>query len=141
MNKVRAIASESGLVNLPDGASASLVTTECVYTDNLTAPIEKGQKVGVVEIYIAGDLYRTVDLVAASDISEGWFLSDFGISNLQTVIIGAVLFIAIVFAVTILVLRAHNKRRSSARRKAKLAEEARLRLEREEDLRKRNWNF
>ena len=141
VNKVRAIASESGLVNLPDGASASLVTTECVYTDNLTAPIEKGQKVGVVEIYIAGDLYRTVDLVAASDISEGWFLSDFGISNLQTVIIGAVLFIAIVFAVTILVLRAHNKRRSSARRKAKLAEEARLRLEREEDLRKRNWNF
>ena len=55
MNKVRAIASEAGLVNLPDGASASLVTTECVYTDNLTAPIEKGQKVGVVEIYIAGD--------------------------------------------------------------------------------------
>ena len=141
VNKVRAIASEAGLVNLPDGASASLVTTECVYTDNLTAPIEKGQKVGVVEIYIAGDLYRTVDLVAASDISEGWFLSDFGISNLQTVIIGAVLFIVIVFAITILVLRAHNKRRRSARRKAKLAEEARLRLEREEDLRKRNWNF
>ena len=52
-----------------------------------------------------------------------------------------VLFIVIVFAITILVLRAHNKRRRSARRKAKLAEEARLRLEREEDLRKRNWNF
>ncbi len=52
---------------------------------------------------MAGETSGTVDLVAASDISEGWFLSDFGISNLQTVIIGAVLFIAIVFAVTILV--------------------------------------
>ena len=46
VNKVRAIASESGLVNLPDGASASLVTTECVYTDNLTGAHRERSKVG-----------------------------------------------------------------------------------------------
>lgn len=141
VNKVKAVAAEDGFVNLPEGASASLVTTECVYTDNLTAPIKKGQKVGIAEIYIAGDLYRIVDLVAASDVAKGWFLSDLGISNFQTVIIVTILFFIVAFAVTVLILRVYNKRVRLARRKTRLAEEARDRFEREEDLRKRNWNF
>ena len=96
---------------------------------------------GIVEIYIAGDLYRTVDLVAASDVAKGWFLSNLGISNFQTVIIVTILFLIVAFVVTVLILRAYNKRVRLARRKARLAEEARVRFEREEDLRKRNWNF
>lgn len=141
VNKVKAAAAEDGYVNLPEGASASLVTTECVYTDNLKAPIKKGQKIGVVEIYIAGDMYRTVDLVAAADVKPGWFLSKYGISNLQTVILGIVLFLILSFIITIFILRAYNKRKRLARRKAMLEKEARRHMEREEDLRKRNWNF
>lgn len=140
-NKVKAVAAESGYVNLPEGASASLVTTECIYSDNLTAPIEKGQKVGVVEIYIAGDLSRTIDLVAASDVKEGWFLSKFGVTNLQTVIVGSVLFLIVAFILTVIVLRTINKRRRNRRRKEKLLKEARRQLEREEDLKKRNWPY
>ncbi|MBS5335405.1 MAG: D-alanyl-D-alanine carboxypeptidase family protein [Anaerovoracaceae bacterium] len=141
VNKVKAAAAEDGYVNLPEGASASLVTTECVYTDNLKAPIKKGQKIGVIEIYIAGDMYRTVDLIAASDVKTGWFLSKYGISNLQTVILGIVLFLILSFIITIFALRAYNKKKRLARRKAMLEAEARRHMEREEDLRKRNWNF
>ena len=141
VNKVKAAAAEDGYVNLPEGASASLVTTKCVYTDNLKAPIKKGQKIGVVEVYIAGDMYRTVDLVADSDVKPGWFLSKYGISNLQTVILGVVLFLILSFIIMIFVLRAYNKRKRLARRKAMLEAEARRHMEREEDLRKRNWNF
>lgn len=140
-NKVKAVAAEDGNVNLPEGASASLVTTKAVYTDNLRAPIKKGDKVGVVEIYIADELYGKVDLVAAKDIEEGWFLSKWGISNLQTVIIGGVLLLIIIFVITVLVLRARNKKRRAKARKAKLAAEAKKRLEREEDLRRRDWRF
>lgn len=141
VNRVDAVAAQGGYVHLPDGASSSLVTTEYVYTENLTAPVEKGQKVGEAHIYIAGELYSTVDLLAAEDIGEGWFLSPLGISNLQTVIIFAVLALILAFLLTVLILRARNKRKRMNARKAKLAEEARKRLEREEDRKKRNWNF
>lgn len=141
VNRVDAVAAQGGYVHLPDGASSSLVTTEYVYTENLTAPVEEGQKVGEARIYIAGELYSTVDLLAAEDIGEGWFLSPLGISNLQTVIIFAVLALILAFLLTVLILRAKNKRKRMNARKAKLAEEARKRLEREEDRKKRNWNF
>ena len=141
VNRVDAVAAQVGYVHLPDGASSSLVTTEYVYTENLTAPVEEGQKVGEAHIYIAGELYSTVDLLAAEDIGEGWFLSPLGISNLQTVIIFAVLALILAFLLTVLILRARNKRKRMNARKAKLAEEARKRLEREEDRKKRNWNF
>ena len=100
MNRAEAVAAEAGYVYLPDGAADSLVTTEYVYTDNLTAPVMKGQKVGEANIYIAGELYRTVDILAGEDVEEGWFLSGLGISNLQTVIICAVTAAAAAFLLT-----------------------------------------
>lgn len=140
-NKVTAIAAKEGFVNLPEGASASLVTTKCIYSDTLTAPIEKGQKIGVVEIYLAEDLCGKVDLVAAENIEKGWFLSVIGITNFQTILIGVVIALVIIFAITILVLRIKNKRRQAELRKQRIREEARRQLEREEDLRRRNWHF
>lgn len=141
VNRAEAVAAEAGYVHLPDGAADSLVTTEYVYTDNLTAPVMKGQKVGEANIYIAGELYRTVDILAGEDVEEGWFLSGLGISNLQTVIICAVTAAAAAFLLTVVILRVRNKKRRLMIRREKLREEARRQLEREEDHRKRNWNF
>lgn len=140
-NKVMAVAASEGFVNLPEGASASLVTTKTVYSDELKAPIAKGQKIGVVEIYIAEDLVGKVDLVAKESIEEGWFLSFLGISNFQTILIGIILAVVIIFAITIMSLRIKNKKRQQALRKKKIMEEAKKQLEREEDLRRRNWHF
>ena len=141
VNRVMAVAASEGFVNLPEGASASLVTTKCVYSDELKAPIEKGQKIGVAEIYIADDLVSKVDLVAKEDVVEGWFLSFMGISNFQTILIGVVLALILSFVMTILYLRIQNKKKRQAIRKKKLMEEAKKQLEREEDLRRRNWHF
>ena len=141
INKVMAVAAQEGFVNLPEGASETLVSTKCVYTDDLYAPITKGQKIGVAELYIADDLVSKVDLVAKEDIEEGWFLSPLGVSNFQTILIGVVLAVLLGCALTILIIRVNNKRKIAQLRKRKLEEEARKQLEREEDLRRRNWHF
>lgn len=141
VNKVKAVAADNGYINLPEGVSASLVTTECVYTDSLFAPVKKGQKIGVVEVYIAGELKKTVELVAAEDIKEGWFLSGIGISNFQTVMIGVFLAVILIGFVTIISMRIRNKRKLARIRKRKLEEEALRQLEREEDLKRRGWRF
>ena len=140
-NKVTAVAADDGFINLPEGVSASLVTTECVFTDNLTAPVEKGQRIGVVHIYVADELKSTIDLLAAENIEEGWFLSPYGISNLQTVIIGIVLGLLLIALIAIMTLRISNKRKQARIRKRKLEEEARKQLAREEDRKRRDWRF
>lgn len=140
-NKVTAVAADDGFINLPEGVSASLVTTECVFTDNLTAPVEKGQRIGVVHIYVADELKSTIDLLAAENIEEGWFLSAYGISNLQTVIIGIVLGLLLIALIAIMTLRISNKRKQARIRKRKLEEEARKQLAREEDRKRRDWRF
>ena len=141
VNTVEAVAADDGYINLPEGVSASLVTTECVYTDNLKAPVQEGQRIGVVQIYIAGELKKTVDLLAAENIEEGWFLSDFGISNFQTILIGVFLGIILIAFIAIMSLRIKNKRKLARIRKRKLEEEARKQLEREEDRKRRDWRF
>ena len=141
VNKVKAVAADNGYINLPEGVSASLVTTECVYTDSLFAPVKKGQKIGVVEVYIAGELKKTVELVAAEDIKEGWFLSGIGISNFQTVMIGVFLAVILIGFVTIISMRIRNKRKLARIRRRKLEEEALRQLEREEDLKRIGWRF
>ena len=140
-NRVTAVAADDGFINLPEGVSASLVTTECVFTDNLTAPVEKGQRIGVVHIYVADELKSTIDLLAAENIEEGWFLSPYGISNLQTVIIGIVLGLLLIALIAIMTLRISNKRKQARIRKRKLEEEARKQLAREEDRKRRDWRF
>lgn len=140
-NRIEGVAAEAGIVNLPEGASASLVTTEALYDENLTAPIKKGQKIGSVEIYLADEPVRTIDLLAAKDIKKGWFLSSFGITNLQTVIIIAVLALTAGFFIMIAVLRISNRRKLAARRKERLKKIAMEQMERERDYRQRNWPY
>lgn len=140
-NKVKAIAEKNGYINLPEGASASLVTTETVFSDNLQAPIKKGQKVGAAEIYLAGELVKSVDLVAEEEIAEGWFLSRFGISNLQTIILIVLLTLFITLVIMIICLRISNKRKAQRIRQAKLEEAARRQMEIERDKKARNWTF
>lgn len=140
-NKVDVIASADGFINLPEGASASLVTTKAVYDEDLKAPIAKGQKVGKVEIYLADDFVRSIELTAAEDIEEGWFLSGLGITNFQTVIIMLVLFLLLAFYIIIMTLRAINRRKRRAARQAKLRRIAMQQLERERDVKQRNWPY
>ena len=140
-NRIAAVAAQEGCINLPEGASASLVTTKVKYDENLKAPIKKGQKVGTVEIYLADDFIRSINLQAAEDVKEGWFLSRFGVTNFQTVISFAVLFLILAFYITILVLRSINRKKRQRARQAKLRRIAMQQLERERDIKKRDWPY
>ena len=140
-NRIEGLAAEAGVINLPEGASAALVTASAVYDENLTAPVKAGQKIGVIRINLADDTVRTIDMVAAKDVKEGWFLSSFGITNMQTVIIIALLVLTAAFFITVAVLRASNRRKREAAKKAKLRKLAMEQMERELDYRQRNWPY
>ena len=140
-NRVNALASADGLINLPEGASASLVTTQVSFDADLQAPIKKGQVIGKAAVYLADEKIREIDLMAAEDVKEGWFLSRFGITNLQTVILFFALAVILAFFILILVLRTINKRKRKAARQRRLMEAARRQMEREKDLKQRNWPY
>ena len=140
-NRVNALASADGLINLPEGASASLVTTQVSFDADLQAPIKKGQVIGKAAVYLADEKIREIDLTAAEDVKEGWFLSRFGITNLQTVILFFALAVILAFCILILVLRTINKRKRKAARQRRLMEAARRQMEREKDLKQMNWPY
>ena len=140
-NKVEGVAALEGCINLPEGASASLVTSEVSYVKDLKAPIKKGQKIGEVKVCLADDPVRTIDLLAAKDVKKGWFLSPLGITNAQTVILFIVLGLVLACFVGILALRAANKKKRKLARQAKLREIARRQMEREYDVRQRKWPY
>ena len=140
-NRVNALASADGLINLPEGASASLVTTQVSFDADLQAPIKKGQVIGKAAVYLADEKIREIDLTAAEDVKEGWFLSRFGITNLQTVILFFALAVILAFCILILVLRTINKRKRKAARQRRRMEAARRQMEREKDLKQRNWPY
>jgi len=141
VNRVGAVSTDDGYINLPEGASTSLVTTSLVFEEDLHAPILKGQKIGVAQIYIADDLVREIPVTAASDVEEGWFLSEYGITNVQTILIGIGAGLILLLLIVILVLRARNKRRKKLRRQQRIMEEARRQLEREQSMKERGWPY
>ena len=140
-NRVDAQAVQAGLINLPEGASASLVSTKTVFRDDIQAPLAKGEVVGQVQIYLADEAIRSVDLIAAEDVKEGWFLSGLGITNVQTVILLLVLALLLAFVLMILILRSVNRKKRKLARQKKLMELARRQMEREKDLKQRNWPY
>ena len=111
----------------------------------LVLPREAGepviQVIGTAAVYLADEKIREIDLTAAAEVKEGWFLSRFGITNLQTVILFFVLALILAFIILIAVLRTINKRKRRAARQRRLMEAARRQMERERDLKQRNWPY
>lgn len=141
INHVKGIATSDAIINLPEGASASLIGFEYEYFEDLKAPIMEGQVIGTLRIFLADELLRTIDICAKDNVEKGWFLSRFYISNFATIIIGLVIaFIIFVFAY-ISYLRRKNRRLAKERREAKLRELARAQMERERDVREREWPY
>lgn len=140
-NRVKAAAAEPGYINLPEGASASLITTKTAYEEDLKAPVKKGQKVGTVEIYLADEKVREIDLLAAESIRTGWFLSRFGITNFQTVVLCVMLVLILAFLTGIFTMRAINRKKKQRRRQQKIMEAARRELEREQSMKQRGWPY
>ena len=140
-NKVAGKAAADGILNLPEGASAALVSSKAVYNDDLYAPIVTGQVIGHVDVYLGDEIVRTVDLLAAEDVEEGWFLSKWGVTNLQTIFIVGGIVLVIGFIGLIMVLRAINKKKRKAARREKLRRMALQQMESDQDHQQRDWPY
>lgn len=114
--KVQVVARGDSYATLPIEASDSVVNTKIILDDKVQAPIAKGQKVGVVEIYEGDQLAATVDAVTASDIPEGGILSIIGISEetgkvIERLFTGILLFVILIFAAYVVLKRRQIRRR------------------------------
>ncbi|HVI41671.1 MAG TPA: D-alanyl-D-alanine carboxypeptidase family protein [Anaerovoracaceae bacterium] len=122
--KVGVVASETAYATLPSEASTSLVNTKIKLNETVRAPIVKGQKVGVVEIYEGEKLIGKIDAVTTNGIPEGGILSVIGLSDetanvIERVFAAILILIILLFAAYVIL-----KRRQIRRRRLKRQERA-----------------
>lgn len=132
---------ETGYAYLPKEASSKLISTKKVMKENIEAPVKAGTVAGTYEIYVADELVNEVDLIINEDIEVGWFPSYLGISNLATIIICAILVVAVTLILSIAIARARYRRRKKLLKKQRIMEIAMEEMRREQELRERDWRF
>ncbi len=120
VKKVEVVAQEDAYTTLPMEASDALVNTKIILDDKVRAPITKGQKVGVVEIYAGDQLVGTVDAITASDIPEGGLLSIIGLSDetakvVERILASVLILIVLLFAAYVVLKRRQIRRRRQRR--------------------------
>lgn len=81
VNRLKVVVEKTGGVTLPKEASESIVSKVVVLEDKVRAPIEKGQQLGIVEIYEGDVLRDEVPIVATESIEKGTVLSYFGVED------------------------------------------------------------
>lgn len=122
--KVQVVALEDAYGTLPMEASDSVVNTKIILDNKVRAPIAKGQKVGVVEIYEGDQLVGTVDAVTANAIPEGGILTIIGISDETAKVIERVFASILILLVLLFSAYVVLKRRQVRRRKLRRQERA-----------------
>jgi D-alanyl-D-alanine carboxypeptidase (penicillin-binding protein 5/6) len=55
---------------LVEKSQAGSVTTQLTVTDSVEAPVEEGQKLGELQVYVDGELRDTIDLVASQAVER-----------------------------------------------------------------------
>lgn len=110
---VDAVTGSDCVVYLPKQGSKELITTEVVLDTDTEAPVEKGQKIGTLNVYIAGEISTKVDLVAAKSIGVGMLPSYIGIPDRTTKMI----LIAAAVVILFLLIRFVNKTRTKIKKR------------------------
>ena len=141
VTKIEAYAAEDGIAYLPAGASESLITTEAVMRDDVEAPVEKGDVVGVYRIYVADEMVNEVDLIAGQDVKTGWLPSYLGISNRTAAIAGGVLAALLILFMWIKIHNARVRRARKRMHKKQVYEMAMEELRREQEKKERGWRY
>ncbi len=137
VNKVEAVLLTDVSYTLPTDASVDIMSAQAVLEEKVSAPVKKGDDLGVITLYEGDEPVGTYRAVAAKSVAEGGFLSYFGIEDTTAkvirnalLVILAILFLAMV--TYILVMRRKmkiKKARKAAKMKAKQEEEAVRRAE------------
>ncbi len=134
-------AQSDGYAYIPREGSKDLISTKTVMNERVEAPLNAGDIVGRLDIYVGEEKVNSVPLVVHDAVYTGWLPSYVGISNFMTVVILVILAVITVIFLYIL----HKRKQARIRReRARQRKIERLALERymeEEDHRQRNWKF
>ena len=120
---IEAVAATSAFTTLPIADVTSEVSSRVVLKDNLEAPIQKGQVIGIVEIIKNGKVVGSVDALALRPVGVGGPLSIIGIPD--SFIYGVAKFfgalLLIVFLLRIRAVRLKNRRKCKNKTNPRLA--------------------
>lgn len=113
---VDAVPDKDAVVTVPEGETLKGVKTK-IEADELRAPVEKGQNIGKVKVYLNDEVVCERDLFAAETVEEGGFLSIFGIPDWMAPFVYAtvVLIILIASIIGIIVKTGKGKRKENRR--------------------------
>ncbi|MDD4564697.1 MAG: D-alanyl-D-alanine carboxypeptidase [Eubacteriales bacterium] len=125
INRVKVVAANAGYATVPIEASSMMVDTKVVLDKDVRAPVDVGQKVGVVEIYEGETLVGTIDAVTSDKISEGGLLSIIGLSDNTAKVIESIFAAIIILIVLLFVIYVILKRRQIRRKRQRRLERAR----------------
>lgn len=139
--RVAAYTETKGFAYVPPEGSKELIETDIELYKNLTAPLEKGAKVGEFRIYVADELKGTVNLVTKEEVKRGWLPSMIYISNTASIVIGTILGLVLLLLLRILYVRRKRRKMRELSRRLKLREIALQQMEIDEDRRRRNWTY
>ena len=68
-NTVEVVSSEDIYLTIPK-RKKKIIKTELVYNGPIEAPIKKGEKLALLNIYISGELKKQIDILSAEDIKK-----------------------------------------------------------------------
>lgn len=139
--RLDAYTSETGYAYLPKEGSKSLISTKTVMSDNVKAPVKRGDVVGYYKIYVGDDVVNEVPLVAHENVETGWFPSYFGISNFMTIVICVILCLILLALIIIMGMRASYRRKLKKARQKKIMKIAEEEARREAEKNQRDWRF
>lgn len=115
VRKVEAAPEMDAVITVPKGESVKKVKTK-TELDELRAPVKKGQVVGTVRVYDGDEVVCERNLIAASNVEEGGFLSIFGVPDkLAPVVYIILILLAAVAVVFGRMMHLENKKRRARR--------------------------
>lgn len=125
VDSVLVVPAESVDALLPDDVEGDDFTTKAEVAESVEAPVEKGQKLGTLTLYLQDEPYGTVDLVAVEDVEQSVFLArkkaveDFISNAWFKMAVGLVLLVAVIVVLRLTIFqpkRRYGSRYTGARR-------------------------
>ena len=132
---------DGAYITLPTQADESVATSKVVFDQGVKAPLKKGTRVGVVEMYQDGEKVGESEVIVSKSVAKGGPWSALYISDIMFYAGIVVLAALLILLITINVRRRKRKEAREARIAEKQAEYERIMKAEKEDKEKRNWPF
>ena len=137
-NKVEAVLLTDVAYTLPADASVDIMSAQAVLQESISAPVKKGDDVGVITLYEGDEPVGTYRAVAAKSIAEGGFLSYFGIEDATAKVIRNIVLVVLAVLLVVLVAYVLVMRRKMKIKKARKARKMQAKQS-EESARRAEW--